>query len=476
MKLLLRTNKSHFALVLILGLVFALPSSVLAENMDANLSEQENATVSTYNLKECIDRGLRVSHKVQATEQRIQKAESKRKAARGRYFPDLSASSSFQDLNSITAKGPTETDYIGQQITTLSARLSQTLFAGFTIFNSVQKARFKRKLAEARKKQTEMEMIQKIQSYFLELLKAKEEIASLEQTIERLKVNYQSAKAYLNVQMAPYLEVLQAKSDLANAKQKLSQAQNKRLSKRTQLSILLNFPPQKGVRYTGDLKQANLEFSKRLEKCMDYALNHRPRLNVAKKSLKTAKQEVDIAQGKFYPKIETNLSYYLYDDDYDEPGTSTNPFTGKKTTYDRDQKNTYWSASVKLQWKFNTGGREYYNYKSARSEVLRMDQRLKQTKNTVRTQVRIYYNSLKEAKSRIQSTQKALKTARESYHRARQRLENEMGTISEVLDSQARLRRAEANYNQALADYQLSLSKLYYAMGKREELFNQQGK
>jgi len=459
-------------IVIIVFACVLIPSySVLAQDSNSTKPAPDNSTV-VYDMKQCIDRGLEVSPQIRAAKYKMQKAASERKGARSGFFPDLSASASYQDLNSIEAEGPTDQDYIDQDIGIYSVRLSQTLFAGFTVLNSLQKAELKKQLARAQKKQTEMKLIQQIQYYFLELQKSKQEIGSLNQAIERLEVNQKSAQSYFDVQMAPYLQVLQAEVDLADAKQQLSKAKNKKKQSKTQLNVLLDLSGKERVHYEGDLKNCTFSFGKDMKDCLEYALDNRPQIRVAQKSMKMAEEEVDIAQGKFYPRVNADLNYYVRDNDYDEPGTQSNPFTGETTKYDRDQENTYWSGSVKLQWKFNTGGREYYRHETAQNEVLRLEQQLKQTLNQVEIQVKTSYNSLKEAKSRIRSTKKALEGAQESYNRARQRLENEMGTISQVLDAQARLRRAEANYNQALADYKISLAELYYSMGKKKELLN----
>ena len=463
-------------IVIIVFACVLIPSySVLAQDSNSTKPAPDNSTV-VYDMKQCIDRGLEVSPQIRAAKYKMQKAASERKGARSGFFPDLSASASYQDLNSLEAKGRVDPDYIDQDIGIYSVQLRQTLFAGFTVLNSLQKAELKKQLARAQKKQTEMKLIQQIQYYFLELQKAKQEIGSLNQAIERLEVNQKSAQSYFDVQMAPYLQVLQAEVDLADAKQQLSKAKNKKKQYKTQLNVLLDLSGKERVHYEGDLKNCTFSFGKDMKDCLEYALDNRPQIRVAQKSMKMAEEEVDIAQGKFYPRVNADLNYYVRDNDYDEPRTTQtlDPDTGERRTVkqSRDQENTYWSGSVKLQWKFNTGGREYYRHETAQNEVLRLEQQLKQTLNQVEIQVKTSYNSLKEAKSRIRSTKKALEGAQESYNRARQRLENEMGTISQVLDAQARLRRAEANYNQALADYKISLAELYYSMGKKKELLN----
>jgi outer membrane protein TolC len=76
---------------------------------------------------------------------------------------------------------------------------------------------------------------------------------------------------------------------------------------------------------------------------------------------------------------------------------------------------------------------------------------------------------LQEAKGRIETSGGALEAAQESYDRAKKWSQVQMGTISDLLDIQAKLTRAEANRNNAASDYRLSLAELYYSMGRRND-------
>lgn len=59
--------------------------------------------------------------------------------------------------------------------------------------------------------------------------------------------------------------------------------------------------------------------------------------------------------------------------------------------------------------------------------------------------------------------------AKENYNQAFKRFKLLVGGITEVLDAQARLTRAEQDLNEAIFDYNISLVRLYYSMGKLSE-------
>ena len=420
-----------------------------------------------YTLPESIRRGLRENPRMKAAEHEVERAKDQVGARRSDFLPTFSTQVYGQEINSLYSKGPSDEDYIDQKIGVVDLRLSQTLFDGFTIFNQYQKSKLQEDLAQAQKEQQKMQLILDIQKSFLKLLKAREDLRSLKDAVQRLKVNEESAKAYYEKNMAPYVQVLQASVDLADTRQQLSQAENKVRVQKVQLNELLGFSANKNIRYKGDLTRQDFYFDKNIETCLACAYEKRPEIRIREKSLEIAGEEKAIAQGQFSPRLSLDLDYYTRDTDYDSKGQS---ITGE--VYDRDQKNEYFNVALRMQWQFGLGGREYYNYQAAGQEKAKLRQQLLQTRNQVDTQVRTSYLSLEEARSRIESTRTAVEAAKEGYARAKRRFEVKMGTIAELLDAQARLTRAEANYNQAVADYQLSLAHLYYAMGQENYVLN----
>ncbi len=442
---------------------FAFAGNGLMDSHNAKLDASADASPAvSYTLAESIQHGLKANPKIKEAEYEIQKAESAIGEKRGRFFPQLSAQSYSERINSLHSKGPTDEDYVDQRIDLINVRLSQTLFDGFTIFNAYQKAILNKELAQAQKDKEEFQLILDIQKNFLDLLKAREDAKSLKESVSRLEVNKASARAFFEKEMVPYVKVLEAEVDMADARQKLSQAQNTVEIQRERLNVLLGLPAQENIVYRGRLKEGASEFSGTLRSCLDCAYENRPEIRVVRKSLEIARKDEAIAQGELSPRVSVNADYYYRDNDYDEPGV-----LGDGETYDRDQRNSYWSGNIQLRWDFGLGGQQFYGIGKYAHEVSRLEQKALSVRNGITSEVRTNFLRIQETRGRIRSTMTALEAARESYARAKKRFELKMGTISELLDNQSRLTRAEANHTQAIADYQISLARLYNAMGKR---------
>ncbi|MDA3896999.1 MAG: TolC family protein [Desulfobacteraceae bacterium] len=169
---------------------------------DHQIKKYSDAPVQ-YTLSECIKQTLRQNPQIKAADFEIQKAESEIGIQRGNFFPTLSAQTYAQQIQSINAKGPSDKDYLDKDINVLNFRLSQTLFQGFTIFNSYQKSILNQALAKARKKQVEMNLLLEVQTNFLKLLKTREDIKSFEAAVHRLEVNRKAVRAFYEKKMTP---------------------------------------------------------------------------------------------------------------------------------------------------------------------------------------------------------------------------------------------------------------------------------
>ncbi|MDA8403358.1 MAG: TolC family protein, partial [Desulfobacteraceae bacterium] len=343
-------------------------------------------------------------------------------------------------------------------------RVSQTLFQGLMIFNTYQKAIIAADLARAQKNQTEMDLILDIQTNFLKLLKASEDVRSLQSAVERLEINEKSVKAYYENQMTPYLSVLQSKVDLADAQEQLSQAKNLVETQKVTMNLLLGIPVETPVVYEGEPSLEASDVDIDLARCLDCAYQNRPEVEVAQKSIEMAEKELAIQRGRFSPKVSANYDYIIRNTDYKHPG-----YDGTGQPYNRDEENTYWMVALQLQWDFNLGGQQFYQQARAKHDMERLIHHRQEVKDQISAQIRTSFLKLQEAKSRIATSRTALDAAEESYARSKKWSQVQMGTIIDLLDIQAKLTRAEANRNIAMSDYRLSLANLYYAMGRRND-------
>ncbi len=437
-----------------LWLFAALPAGAQTAGEDSN-----DEGVEAYTLEQAIDRALSVNPRIQGARSEIDKADSDIALRRGEYFPTLSAQSYIERIGNIRARGQDDPDYLDQQIMGVTVRLSQPLFAGMTIFNAHQKSILDRARIDAWSRQQKHDLALEVRLHFLELHKAREDSKSFRDAVRRLETGVEAAEAFHERRLMPYTEVLQAYVDLAEARQQLSQAENLVETTRVRLNILLGFSVHRDISYLGGLERDD-SLSESFQELLDYAYQHRPELEVAQKSVEMAEKDRDIARGRYLPEINATVDYHIRDVDYDEPGEQFGQ------TIDRDRRNEYWTAGIRLEWRFGLGGQQIHQHSKANHELQRLRYNLEEARNEVTGEIRTYFMNIREAADRIRTMEAAIEHARQGYSRAENRFELRMGTISELLDAQARLSRVEAGYNEAVADYLSNRARLYHAMGR----------
>lgn len=437
--------KKSICFLIFVGL-FVSPAPVLAEEV--------------FTLERCVKYGLKNNPSLLAAGFAVGGAEQDLKVARADFLPQLSASASYSALSSIRSSGTTETDFLDQGITNYSVRLSQVLYAGSRVYNTYSRAEARQEMVEAERDFTRLKLVFNIERVFFELMKAEQDVVVARDTVRRLTAGVESARAFVDRKMAPYVQRLQAEVDLADAMQRQSQVKNNVERKRAELFSLLNMAFSPDVRFAGGLGYYPSVYETTFEASWEKAAEKRPDLQSLDRQRFMAEKSVAIAMGKYYPTVNFDLGWFDQDRNYDQVGT-----TSFGQSFDRDQRNEYWTAGVSVSWSFFDGGRAWYEKGKYLMEIKRLKEQVVEVENSIMSDLRTALFDMSEAETRIEFTAGAVKTAVEYYQREDRRFQAGISTMPSLLDAQERLTRAESNYTQALLDYQVARSALKFITG-----------
>ncbi|MBF0573779.1 MAG: TolC family protein, partial [Desulfamplus sp.] len=295
-----------------------------------------------------------------------------------------------------------------------------------------------------------------IKQVYFQLMKAKQDVQIGADTVKRLEADVKSAKAFYEKEMTPYAKVLQAEVALADIKQQFSKVKNTVDRKKSEVFVLMNQPFDSSVTFSGGLDYYSQGFTMTSEQCLSKAIDTRPDLKSLAHQMVMLEKDVEISEGKYYPLMRLNTGYYDQDKDYDSLsslGTSM------------DQRNTYWSAGVNLSWNLFDGGRGWYEKRRSQIDMKRINEQVKEIKSKLEAGIVTSLMSLSEAEERIKATSDSITASKEYYDMENKRFQAGIATVSEVLDAQVSVTRAEVSYNQALLDYQLARAELDFMMG-----------
>jgi len=468
-KKIMRTKALRYSLAL--GLTLCLVGPALAQEqapaqttVPANagapiLGQSQSQTASapvpaSLDLKQSVERGLVANPTIVGARAQLQGSDYMVNSSMADFFPTATASYGFSRYGE-QPKALTGAESGDQTTWTGRLNLHQPVFTGFKLLKTHQKTRLTKEQNDANLTQAELSLISAIQTNFLGHLKARMDVKSAEDAVERLQSQLKVTQAFFDVGLKPKLDVLQAEVDLATAQQNLLVAKNSHDTTRAKLNSLLNLPLEAPVEYVGELTYA--PFALDLNECLIRANKSRPDILMGIKSVQIAEKDAGITAGDFYPQVSADVDFYKKGD---QPGLSGSPnmsSTGK----------SYMTVGASASWTFFQWGSTFYKYKSADETVNKVRAALDNTRLGAGYEVKQGMLSQRVAADRIGVAKKSVDAARESYRMALARYQAQVGTNTDVLDAQAKVSNSEAQLSQALSDYQTAISSLYVAMGEK---------
>lgn len=405
-----------------------------------------------YDLKKCMEKGISDSPSVNASKMMVKSSKRKLNAAFAEFLPSIDAGASAKRLANITSDNSTDDDYLKQNVSNYSVSISQMLYNGSRISNSYKRSKLEKEMMESEKKLTELEVIYNINTAFFELMKARQEETIREERVRNLKENVKMAEAYTEKNFMPLADLLQARVDLEDAVQKRSIARNNVYRKRVELLSIMNMDIDSDIEFAGglDFYEVNgLGFNE----IWDKAIQNRPDLESLRKQIDMADKGASIEAGAFLPSVKFNAGYYYNNKDYDEDKNK------------RDQLDRYWSASVSVNLNLFDGGRSWNLRKHYLNEKDKYNFLLEERKNNIRTGIKKALFSISEAKHRVKAAKEAKKSAIEYVNMEKSRFNADISTLTDLLEAEEKLTRAESNFINAKLDYQLAIAELKLMSG-----------
>lgn len=424
---------------------------------------QDNATNSvvaaesqTFDLRQATARALESNHRLRAYQYKADGAGNSVHVARSLLLPRIQASGSWNSIKNPNNTTENDVDYINQKSKTYSLQAQQNLFDGLIRFSNLAQAKAKRARAEEELRKTELDTINSVQTTFFKLIQVRADIDTYQASVKRLEMQKEAAEAFFRLEMAPRLTVLQAETSLAQTAQKLSRAKSDVDIHTAKLLSLLGYADQSSVTFRGELKEFLYDSQLQLANCVRQAQEKLPELMMAKKEIDIAKEDLNMTLGRFFPKVDATTSYVKQDTDYKQANV-------------RDLDRKYYTAGLNFSWEIFSSGETIFDAKAKKKLLQAAEEEFENTRLNVYAYVQENYRNLMEGKNQIRIALLRTRESQEAYDQASMRFRSGIGTSIDLLDAQEKATSAEAALNQARADYLISLSNLYRAMGEKNE-------
>ena len=401
---------------------------------------------TTFSMKSAVMRALENNPAIDSARFAAEAATSARKAARSSFGPSLGVSYSYSRYSK---DRPSRYE---PNVTTLSVTASQPLFTGFNLLNTYQKAALEEEKQGLQLESTCLTTALSVQEAFISYLRACESIRSTQSALERAHAQLDMAKTAWDIGLRPRLDKLQAEVEVARVEAQIISYENDREVWRARLAALLDLPSESGE-YEGELSLPH--FDRTLEACLKKALEHRPDLLMARKSVDIAYKDLGIVRSSFWPQLSAVAGWSTTGSHLDAAGSR---YSVKDYSYGE--------VGLSIDWTLFSSGRRIHLSRQAERQVASLEAAVRSAINESAYAVRSCLLSTQDAFRSVQVARRAVTSARESYEDARMRYELQSGSYLELLTAQSALSEAELSEISSRADYLLALAQLYEAMGE----------
>ncbi|MBU0568656.1 TolC family protein [bacterium] len=411
-------------------------SSVSAQSASLNFKEP-------LTLKECVQITLENSSRIAVAKRSLTQAQLEVKDARAGYLPRLDLSADYQVDDTHNKIEWTEDHYEAK------ASLTETFYD-----NGKTQARTKQAKARLEADRVDFqkirdELIFEVTGSYYALLKAEKMLRVKDEGLKQAQAHLDLAKARHRIGTAPKSDILKAEVGVGSSELDLIEAENTLSLARMTLSNVMEIDLNTPLLVSGAEEIEPIEMA--LDECLDLALRDRPEIREAEISLRIDEIDLKLARKEVWPSIEVAGSYNIDADQL-------------INEYDWDE-STGWEIGIKTSFPIFDAGQTRRGVTKARINLENTRTEADQLAKNITLEVKKAYLTLKSQQKVIETTEKQVAQAKESFDAAQGRYKSGVAPMIEVIDAQASLNNARTNYVKAIYDYQMAIFTLNKAMG-----------
>jgi outer membrane protein len=433
------------------GSIFVPPASPINDEK----AGIESSFESPLTLESCIQIALDQNPARRAALEGITVAEEKVGEARSSYYPQVNLKSGYNRWQKrmylpegisnpgiSNMVGPTD-DWIAE----IETRL--LLFDNGLRRAQMMKAMAMQGSAREEHEKIRQDIILSVHQTFYGVIAAKELASVALENINRSEDHLRLTQALMNAGAAPEADVLRAQVELATAKLESVHAQNMvaiakgNLNTAMGLDVELEFDIAPHSESVISIDQIDLQ------KDLAQSIHNRPELKAGLQRVAAKRYAVEEAESAFSPHINAEGGYGWRDDEF----------------LPKDEE---WLVGAFVEWPIFTGFSSTHRLSGAKAELKKEEAQIQQLIQQVRQEVWNANSKLKETREALTAADALVRDAQESLRAARKRYEVSAGTITDLLDAQTALSRAEATRITALWDYRNAISNYFWATGEFE--------
>jgi outer membrane protein len=422
-----------------MGIVILMMVGISPVRAESSKLEPFNNPLS---LRDCIKIALETNPVTQTAVMKVLAAKEASGEARSPFYPQLGLQTryahwqqriflpkglTFPGQPTPTIVGPTD-DWMG------GLRARYTLFDSGERWGNYQAALAKQGVTEEEKVRIIQDLVLGVQEGFYGLAAAMEILSVAEKNLDRAKDHLRLAKERKAAGAVSQADVLRVQVETSNSELALVRAESLLRISKGSLNTVMGLPIEGALIIEAKGEDLPSPNSIDLSKALEQAIINRPEIKAAQKRIEAQQSNLQAAKSAYGPKLFAEGSYGRRDTEF----------------FPQDVE---WLVGVSIEWPLFTGFFRQHHLARTKAEVSKEEAEAKQLILKVKEEVWAAHSKLQEAFGAVHTTKILVEDAQESMRMAKERYEAGAGTITDLLDAQTSLARAQATQVEAGWDY-----------------------
>lgn len=325
--------------------------------------------------------------------------------------------------------------------------LRMNLYTGGRLQNKLESARYTLTSADLILENSRQTVKYQTAAAYYQVLQRASLVEVQKESLELLQKHLKNVTIQYEVGTVAKSDMLGTSVQLANTQQNLNSAQGDYEIAVAQLNNILGLPADTEIAATDKIDFVKYNLSE--EKCLEYALSHRPDGIAASYAVKRAEADRNAAKSGFRPNVTV---------------VARGDMSGESFLTANHIKERWW-VGLEMNWNIFDNGVTSAQVNQAQAVVRKAESQAQQQLETIELEVRTAYIALKTAEKNIETTAAAVDKAEEQFTIAQVRYVEGVDTNLNVMNAQEKVVETRNNYYRALYVYYTSRAQLEKAMG-----------
>ena len=422
----------------------------LATLMVGNVFAQE------LTLNDCIEIALQKRASIITAYGSEDRAKADKRAAIGAFLPGLSASYGYSKSNTTDIETTINNITVAQEDQDRTSKLmnlnaSMWAFSLPTIFNYFG-ASVDREKASLDILNSKLDLIFSVKTSYYAYLASEQNVTVQQEAVKRSEEQLKLIESKYELGSAAKSDVLKQKVQYGNDRLSLLSAENSVDEAKYSLSYTIGLDPNSDPKFSSSFK--NVDYNGSLNDAMQYGLENHPGLLSAEKSVDASGYAVKSRKAEYLPRVSLTGSM-----NWNE---STQ---GDTITYDFSSKSK--SIGFNINWNIFDGFSRERNIAIAKIGQNNAKANLSDTRNFVAKEIKTAFLEIERLKEQKMVSQENVDASEEDLRIQQEKYNLGAAAILDLLNAQVSLKQAQVSLIRAEFDFNLAVSRLNKAMGKR---------